>query len=67
MSKVEGSINGGIIPLLGSYVEGQGGSRVPVSDLCGTEKIIGLYFAATWCQACRYVILLGLGLKFIYF
>lgn len=43
----------GVENLLGKELCGQDGVSIPTESLCGSNKVLGLYFSAHWCPPCR--------------
>ncbi|KAK4303611.1 hypothetical protein Pmani_024393 [Petrolisthes manimaculis] len=42
-----------LLKSVGEEVVGHSGGLVPLSQLCGPDRVLGLYFAAHWCGPCR--------------
>lgn len=39
--------------LLGDHLLRHNGEKVPISTLCGKDRILGIYFSADWCPPCK--------------
>ena len=42
-----------ILNMLGNELINSDGAKVHTNTLCGKQKVIGLYFAASWCPPCK--------------
>ncbi|XP_050719245.1 uncharacterized protein LOC126999973 [Eriocheir sinensis] len=41
-----------LVKSIGEAVQGHSGP-VQLNDVCGTDRVLGLYFSAHWCGPCR--------------